>query len=263
MKADVKTFMARAEEIAAEGPGYERGHSGDDHLCDCIGLVIGALRRCGVRWSGIHGSNYAARSEMEGLQAITGSVDLVPGELVYKVYSPGNKNYRLPERYQKGGSAYTGDVLDYYHVGVVISTYPLRIRHMTTPQPRMDTSIGKWAYHGWLKKVSREEVKPVDTATVYGGKTEFPVNMRAAASTNANLMGTIHQGATVEVLEGGDAWNRVRYNGVTGYVKSEYVHVNGAEQDGEITVNRAELERVYADLEKAYDIIGDMLGKRG
>ena len=264
MKADVKIFLAKVEEIAAEEPGYELGHSGDDHLCDCIGLIIGALRRCGVRWTGIHGSNYAARNETEGLQAITGSMDLTPGEMVFKGRGPGNAKYSLPEKYREGGSAYNGDTMDYYHVGVVVSTYPLRIRHMTTPQPKMDTSIGKWAYHGWPKKVSRGETKPVDKAKVYGGNEAAPINMRSVASTAGKIVGQIPQQAEVDVIEGGGAWNQVRYEGVTGYVKSEFVHVADTDDGGEnITVNRAELEKIYEKLESAYDMVGDMLRLRG
>ena len=81
MSVDVKKFLTRVEEIAAEGPGYQHGHSGDDHLCDCIGLVIGAIRRAGGQWRGLHGSNYAARKELTGKpQKIVGTGDLQPGE---------------------------------------------------------------------------------------------------------------------------------------------------------------------------------------
>ncbi|MBQ9632239.1 MAG: hypothetical protein IJV04_04895, partial [Lachnospiraceae bacterium] len=60
----VTDFLARVEQIAAEEPGYQLGHSGDDNQCDCIGLIIGAIRRAGGQWRGIHGSNYAARNEL-------------------------------------------------------------------------------------------------------------------------------------------------------------------------------------------------------
>jgi hypothetical protein len=32
--------------------------------------VIGALRRSGIKWSGIHGSNWFARKEITGLKRI-------------------------------------------------------------------------------------------------------------------------------------------------------------------------------------------------
>ena len=262
---NAKDFISKVEEIAAEEPAYEHGHSGSDGLCDCIGLVIGALKRCGERWSGTHGSNYTARNEMEYLKQVTSSVELTPGELVFKIFSPGNAKYNLPGKYQKGSSMYNGDTQDYYHVGVVVSVYPLRIRHMTSPRPKMDTSIGKWAVRGWLKKVNGGgEEKQMDKAVIYGGNTDKPINMRAAASTAAQIVGEIPQMAEVDVIEGGGYWSQVRHNGKTGYVKSEFVHVSGEEQDGgKVTISRAELEGVYAELGKAYDTLGDLLGKRG
>ena len=255
MKANVQNFIARVEEIAAEEPGYELGHSGDDHLCDCIGLVIGALRRCGVRWSGIHGTNYAARSEMETLAPVTKSADLIPGELVFKARGQGNPRYDLPERYRKGGSAYTGDLLDYYHVGVVVSNNPLRIRHMTTPKPKMDTSIGKWTYHGWCKKVSANGGATMETyqAKVIGGN----LNFRKGPSTDAERIAQIPDGSTVTVGEVLGDWAWISFNGRSGYVLAKFLAKIEQSADGEtITVSRKQLEAIY-------DQLGDILGLRG
>lgn len=258
MMADVRTFLGKVEEIAAECPGYALGHSGDDHLCDCIGLIIGALKRCGVRWSGIHGSNYAARSEMVDLKPVIKAADLSPGELVYKIRSPGSDRYSLPERYQRGGSAYNGDLLDYYHVGVVISTSPLRIRHMTTPQPKMDTSVGKWAYHGWLKKISSggdEHMRVSYRARVIGGA----LNLRKQMDARSERLAQIPDGATVQVTEESPEWCQIEYEGQTGYVMSKFLAEIRQEPDGvteTITVSKKQLEAIY-------DQIGDMLGLRG
>ena len=257
MSVSVRDFLSRVEEIAAEGPGYQLGHSGDDHLCDCIGLIIGAIRRAGGQWRGIHGSNYAARNELNGkIQRITGNSDLEAGEVVFKAREAGEGGNKLPDRYMPGGSDYNGDLRDFYHVGVVVSTYPLRIRHMTTPRPKMDTSIGKWAYHGKLKKIDYTGGKTaVETVTIQGGNLAAPIRLRISASTSSAILAEIPQGSTADLVEAGGVWNLVNYNGMTGYVKSEFVH----RQDGDeetITVNRAELEKIY-------DALGDLLGLRG
>ena len=61
-----------------------------DGTCDCIGLIIGAIRRAGGSWTGTHGSNYAARSEMTGLRRITKSASgLSAGEAVTSADSGG------------------------------------------------------------------------------------------------------------------------------------------------------------------------------
>ena len=191
LAVSLSDFMEKVEEIAAENPRYRKGGSGKDGTCDCIGLIIGAIRRAGGSWPGLHGSNYAARSETENLREIRTAGDLQPGELVYKAYEPGERGYDLPARYRKGGSAYTGDLRDYYHVGVVLSAAPLRILHMTDPGPRTDTGLGQWSWHGECKRIAAPQ--------------------QASAS---------------------------------------------AQPDGRISVRRA-------DLEKAYDLLGDLLGYRG
>lgn len=38
-------WLCKVDEIAAEGPSYKLGHDGSDGSCDCIGLIIGAIRR--------------------------------------------------------------------------------------------------------------------------------------------------------------------------------------------------------------------------
>ena len=100
-------------------------------------------------------------------------------------------------------------------------------------------------------------------ATVRGGNENAPINMRAARSTSAVLLEKIPQGTEVEVLEIGGTWTRIKYNGETGYVMTKFIQtadegneVRGFPATNEITISRAELE-------KAYDIIGDLLGMRG
>ncbi len=152
-KVSLERFLSEVEKIASLRPSYRSGGSGADGSCDCIGLVIGAIRRAGGAWPGLHGSNYAARSETGGFACIDGARSLRIGELVYKVRELGEAGYALPDKYRKGGKSYSGDLRDYYHVGIVESVSPLRIRHMSSPGILTDTSLGKWKYHGWCGKV--------------------------------------------------------------------------------------------------------------
>lgn len=252
-----KAFIAAAEQIAAEEPAYKSGHDGHDGLCDCIGLVIGAIRRCGGQWRGLHGSNYAARYELtDKVAPISGSGDLAPGEVVFKGYDVNQGGYNLPDRYLPGRQDYTGDLHDYYHVGIVISVSPLRIRHMTTPKPKMDTKLGKWGFHGKLKKIdySGGGGAIVEEVNISGGNLDKPVNMRQSPSSQAKLAAQIPQGSRADLLEDLGAWCRIRWNNLTGYIMTSYVHRKAASDS--ITVSKA-------DLEKAYDILGDLLGLRG
>lgn len=40
---------------------YRLGMDGRNGQCDCIGLIIGAVRLAGEEWKWTHGSNYSAR----------------------------------------------------------------------------------------------------------------------------------------------------------------------------------------------------------
>ena len=260
----VKDLITRAEQIAAEEPAYQQGHDGHDGLCDCIGLIIGAIRRAGGQWRGLHGSNYAARSELaDKIAPITGSGDLQPGEVVFKAYEPGQGGYNLPKRYGAGGESYNGDLRDYNHVGLVVSINPLRIRHMTSPRAKMDTKLGKWGWHGYLKKVDYSESgdeggKEMEKVIISGGNPDEPIRLRKAASTTSAILAEMPQGSEAELIEDKGAWIQITWSGKTGYVMSIFVHrVDDGGQDGEtVSVNRAELEKIY-------DTIGDMLGLRG
>jgi len=256
----VADFIAAAEQIAAEEPAYQHGHDGHDGLCDCIGLIIGAIRRAGGQWRGLHGSNYAARSEIrDKVRKIVNTGDLTPGEAVFKAYEPGQGGYNLPKRYDPGGESYNGDLRDYYHVGIVESVSPLRIRHMTSPRIKMDTSLGKWAWHGKLKKIEYSGGGgggTMETVIISGGNPGAPINMRKAPSTSSAIIDKIPQGSEATLIENSGTWAKLTWNGRTGYVMSTLVHTKGEPAGDTVTVSRAELE-------KAYNILGNLLGLRG
>lgn len=256
-----KRLITAASEIVDEGQTYVKGKDGSHGECDCIGLIIGALRRCGETWNGLHGSNYAARNEMEYMLPVVGSSDMIPGELVYKSHDPGQAKYDLPDRYQKGNSYYNGDLRDYYHVGIVISIYPLQILHMTSPKAFIDTRLGKWSWHGKLKKVilqaEDEGAKQMEDVIIGGGELSAPIHMRRAASTGSAIVADIPQGSTARLIEGGGVWNQIEWNKLQGWVMSKFVTRAGSEiQEETVTVNKKELEQ-------AYDILGNLLGLRG
>lgn len=254
----VAEFLSRVEEIAAEEPSYRHGGYGQDGTCDCIGIIIGAIRRCGGEWRGLHGSNYAARREIAGgLSPITGTADLSTGDVVFKAWEPGTGGYDLPDRYEHGGAYYNGDLMDYYHVGVVVSVYPLRIRHMTTPRPKMDTSIGKWAYHGKLKKIGYTESGGQQMETYQAKVIGGGLNLRKDTSSASVRITQIPEGSIVSVLEERGDWCRVNYAGLEGFVMAKFLErMNESHDTATITVDRMRLEAIY-------DELGDLLGLRG
>ena len=259
MSVKVNDFLARVTQIYTESPKYVNGGYGNDGTCDCIGLIIGAIRRAGGQWRGLHGSNYAARRELVKLETITNSGALIPGEAVFKAYDPGVGGYALPARYDPGGEYYTGDLRDYYHVGVVVSASPLRIYHMTSPKAKIDTSIGKWSYHGKLKKISySEEEIPTGQTVNYQARVigSGALNLRREPSKESARIMQLPVGTVVAVTEETNAdWRQITYNSHTGYVMAQYLD-NDVTAASYIQVDRTVLEAIY-------DEIGNMLGLRG
>lgn len=251
----LEAFIAQVEAIAQASPVYRLGGDGSDGTCDCIGLVIGAIRQAGGAWMGTHGSNYAARYEMRELLPVTDAGELCLGDVVYKARTPGQAGYALPERYKNDP-----DQRDYYHVGVVTAVEPLEITHCTGPGIVRDTKLGKWTYRGRLEKVDYDGTEVVETmaqeakVTAASGST---VKMRSKPSTSDGLYWEVPVGAEVQVAEITGGWAKVRYGDRTGYMMAAFLDMDGQEAPEEggsaesvaggglVTVQRAALQEVY------------------
>lgn len=246
-------FISKIEEIALEDPAYRTGGTGADGTCDCIGLVIGAIRRSGGKWTGLKGTNYAARNEVVSLLPLDRASDLIPGEAVFKAREPGEEGYdreTLRSRY-----ASSPDPRDYYHIGIVESSVPLRIRHMTSPRVRMDTSPGKWKYHGWLKQIRKGEPAPMETVLIYGGNPSSPVNLRSSGALTSPILAKIPQHTAADLLESADGWCRVKACGREGFVQAAFVHRSAeagpaeSPDSGWVKLPRRKLEALRAEIE--------------
>lgn len=204
---------------------YENACDGTDGNCDCIGLIIGALRLAGVTWPWTHGSNYAARYRMTTLARIKDAADLAPGHLVYKARTPSDKAYDLPSRYKDHT-----DRNDYYHVGVVTQTEPLVITHCTGVEGgiKMDKSIGNWTHYGEMNLVDYTNGLEDCTMTeLYKAKVTTSggiLNIRSAPSINATDLGDIPNGTILSVLEEtSEDWCMVQWAGTYGYCMRTYL----------------------------------------
>ena len=224
----LESFLACIQENAARAHAYESGHDGSDGKCDCIGLIIGALALAGFRWPGTHGSNWAARNAMTtppGLCPTSpdrGGVFL--GEIVYKAKEPGESGYSLPERYRN-----SGDLRDYYHVGVVTSVEPLIITHCTNVPGgiKEDRAITNWRWGGKLKYVNNGkgegQMEPVYQAKAHAEGNDYPVKMRTQPNANADVLAKIPQGEIVDVISDGGKWSFILYGDQTGYMMNKFL----------------------------------------
>ena len=258
----LEAFIAQVEAIAQASPVYRLGGDGSDGTCDCIGLVIGAIRRAGGSWTGTHGSNYAARYEMRELLPVTDAGELCLGDVVYKARTPGQTGYDLLDKYSNDP-----DKRDYYHVGVVTAVEPLEITHCTSPGIVRDTKLGKWTYRGRLKKVDYDGAEGMQTmaqtakVTATSGST---VKMRSKPSTSDGLYWEVPVGAEVQVAEITGGWAKVRYGDRTGYMMAAFLDMDGQEApevDGTAeTMTGGELITIQrAALQAVYDALGNLL----
>lgn len=255
-------FARAVEELALTITGYQTGKKGQNGLCDCIGLVMGAMTRLGRGSYPMHSTNYFARYQMDGLRVLSPAERLGFGQLVYKANSDQSG---LNDRYKAGGRYYTGDTLNYYHVGVVTAVSPLEITHCTSSGNisgiKRDSNTKGWTHVGELRGVdyalahNREEdaVAMADKMVVYAlsGGT---VRMRERPSLDAPTKIKVPVGETVIVNESADGWAQIEYNGETGYMMTRYLAPATAEADSiSISLPKSAAQELYRALTKVVD----------
>ena len=259
-------FVDKCEEVVRAKPQYKNGASNLKE-CDCIGMDKYAFRECDVPFSST-GTNYSARNQVCNFHSLRSADDLVVGAALFKARSPGEKGYDLPAKYKSGGAGYNGDLTDYYHIGTVASTNPLRIIHMTSPTAKVDTDWRKWDFVGlWKSKYIAypyqgktdsnaepgETADPVFSRTIAeSGKT---VNMRVSPGFNGALLERVPVGDRVEILSEGTEWTKVKYKGKSGYILNAFLQIDGADKiytvriSGLTAAQVRELRSMYKDSE--------------
>jgi len=240
-------FLAKIQEIISEKPTYKLGKDGSNGLCDCIGLIIGGLRRAGGKWSGSHGTNHAVRYQM---QAPLTKPKLELGELLYKYRDVGAPDNKLPPSYKNHP-----DQRDYYHVGVVISVNPLKIAHCTSWSGgsgiKIDTKLGtQWRLGGRVKGLDYDHVQeeiPMEKIgeAIVKAKSGKSVRLRSGPSKQANVRLEIPVGTAVAVYTQNPGWWEIGHNGVTGWMMSEHL------ESSETMVSDKKAEVVTITLSKA------------
>lgn len=243
----MKTFAENAVSLAGTITEYVWGATGENGKCDCVGLVIGALRMGGVKWTGTNGTNYTARNEMRYLTLLENAAELQVGMVVLKSRAPSQSGYDLPEKYKQGA-----DLNDYYHIGVVTGENPLVITHCTSPGPiKRDNNAQGWNWYGELNLVEPGQETPEQQArTMYvaGGK----LALRNGPGKNYQLKVWIPDGEEVKARPYNEEWAEVTWGKYEGYSMLKYLSdAPGDEMDSvTITIDRATAENILAAFEK-------------
>ncbi len=269
------TFLGEVRRIAALPLTYRWGGRGVDGTCDCIGLIMGAMYAAGHAKYPMHSTNYFARYEMDSLEKFEGVAKL--GEIVYKARDDVDG---LNERYNPGGRYYTGDMLNYYHVGIVTRVEPLEITHCTENGgingisidiPTYERSLKGWTHHGRLKDVAYEggeDDAQVDAyKAIVKSKNGQPVKLRSTPDKEKPYIAEVAVGTVLDVTEQAQGWSQVILpNGMRGYMMSEFLEpVSGEipneppedEQEGALPTVALFLPRDAA--EAVYKALGEAL----
>lgn len=211
-------FLELIAKNVARVKRYVNGGDGTNGECDCIGLIIGALRLGGTEWPWTHGSNYTARYRMRWLSPLANANSLRPGQLVFKAHEPGADGWKLPTTYNGHP-----DQRDYYHVGVVASTNPLDIVHCTGVEGgiKHDSKVGAWNWHGEIDLVTYEGGAAMEPYMVIGGR----LNLRNGPGYQYQLMTQIPDGTVIGAAEDPKTpgWMRAEYDGISGYVMAQFL----------------------------------------
>lgn len=227
-----ESFLEAVAAIADEKPVYRLGGTGADGTCDCVGLIMGAMRRVdpGITFP-LHSSNYFARRKTEALSPI-GEGPLLPGMAVYKARAD---NGSLNERYKNGSSYDNGDPLDYYHMGVVTRAAPTEITHCTSGGGvngiTTDRTAKGWTHTGYLTGIDygKEETDMDSTkaARILTGDGN-PLKLRPTPGTDRPPLARMPNGDPLQVLADADGWAKVVWQGQTGYCMSRFLQYTEA-----------------------------------
>lgn len=102
---------------------------------------------------------------------------------------------------------------------------------LTIPSGKTVTYLGtsgswyKISYNGTVGYVSSQYLKTYKPTTVKTYTTTSNLNLRKSASTSSSILTTIPNGKEIIYLSTYGSWYKVSYNGIIGYVSSDYVKV--------------------------------------
>ncbi len=221
-KIPVRELIAIFQRMYTEHWAY-KSNAARAGCVDCSGAFVWAYKQFGA--SIAHGSNAIARSYVLALLPVS---EAQPGMAAFKIRRPGDEKYKLPEKYQSGGSAYNGDLNDYYHIGLVDTDARYVLNAQSTATGFQRSKFAQtWACVGYLKAVDygnpqEDESKMQDYVVVAdSGKT---VRVRKQPTKKADVAGTVRVNTVIkgEPIDEG-AWYRVQSGSLSGYMMGNFL----------------------------------------
>lgn len=219
-------LIAQFDRMYTQHWKYTAGAAAEGDV-DCSGAFVYAYRQF---HQGIaHGSNAIARQYVKGLLPISAAQ---PGMAAFKLRKPGDPKYALPAKYKPGGSAYNGDLNDYYHIGLVDSTGKYVLNAQGTNAGFTRTKLSTWAVVGYLKAVdygqsgtapSKPSEEMMTMQMIVTSTNGEPVRVRAHPSTAAETIARLKVGTKVDAGDDTNGWRPIAFGDDNGYMMSKFL----------------------------------------
>ena len=182
---------------------------------------------------------------------------------VYETLSRGKKGEQvkaLQRRLQELGY-YTKSIDGDYGSGTVsaIKAFQKKAGLAQTGTADNDTQLILYSAAAPAAKATPVPVTPVPTPAVtpvpqtgypYTTYTTSSVNLREKATVNSDRLATVSKGATVTVLSDSGDFVQVSYNGKTGYLMKQYVHIPVSQLPGNTLQQNTQAQKNYLTLQQ-------------
>lgn len=207
---------SKLDELITQYPNYvsysKNSKAIGHRVWDCASLVRYAMKQIGI--SMVSG----ATSQWKKTKwASKGTIDQLPKDQIACLY-------RWTGSVMQHTGVYCGD-------GTVVDA-----RGSKSGVIKSDLSSYPWTHFG-IPVGLYEENKPSEVYKVLYKAKVFAesgstVRMRAAASSSARVVKEIPIGALVDVIEEGESWDKIGYEGSVGYMMSKFLKKEGEPESG-------------------------------
>ena len=206
---------------------------------DCQGFVEQTVKRAGGTMKDYRGSNDMFRNACFTIVPLK-EAELQPGIVLFIVEQDGKE----PPQYKADGLGNASHV-GWYTGG----RYEVVHSSATRRGVAASTLKNGWTHAGWLREVDYAGMALPQEEQLMEGTIRLPqeqnVFLRMAPSKSAGYWGRINGGERVEILSENNGWTQVAYNGMKGYVASEFV----SREETAAEVSPADFEALAIDLE--------------
>lgn len=171
-----------------------------------------------------------------------------------KIYVSGTTGYM----YTKYLETYTeyNTILKYssgeteYSIGHTIEEYAAGAKRFATEFKSIDTAVQE----------------TILIATVNTGSDDVMLNLRAEASSEAEVLAQVPNGTELSIVEQGDEWTNATYENITGYLMSEYLLFSESTADStsatvipvRVAADSGAGAKVYAEASRDSELLGKL-----